>query len=207
MVAAAYRLFCEKGYPATTMNAIAAEADVAVQTLYFTFHTKGAILAEALGAAVVGFDRWTKPPAEPFDIAEEQKQLLAWWDDFAAAPSAREALAVFVRHGTGILHRTSPLMAAMHAAAGDPDAAAVMKIGEQRRIESFREVIRLLRRKNGGLRHGLTEPRATDILAVVLGTEMYHALVSGRGWSPAECRRFLIDVLTQQLLEERPGGP
>jgi hypothetical protein len=53
----------------------------------------------------------------------------------------------------------------------------------------------------------VTEPRATDILAVVLGTEMYHALVSGRGWSAAECLRFLIDVLTQQLLEEHPGSP
>jgi hypothetical protein len=45
-------------------------------------------------------------------------------------------------------------------------------------------------------------PDVNDVAVVVLDV-----VVSGRGWSPAECRRFLIDVLTQQLLEERPGGP
>ena len=61
MVGAAYRLFCEKGYVATTMEAIAREAEVAVPTLYFTFRTKGAILGEALGAAVMGFDEPVGP--------------------------------------------------------------------------------------------------------------------------------------------------
>src|SRR5258708_38526773 len=61
MVGAAYRLFCEKGYVATTMEAIAREAHVAVPTLYFTFRTKGAILGEVLGAAVMGFDEPVGP--------------------------------------------------------------------------------------------------------------------------------------------------
>src|SRR5262245_6712996 len=64
MLKAAYDAFCERGYAATTMNDIATRADVAVQTLYFTFHTKGAILEESVGAAIIGFDRWD-PRAGP----------------------------------------------------------------------------------------------------------------------------------------------
>ena len=44
MLDAAYDLFCEQGFRATTMDAIAQRAGVAVQTLYFTFHTKDALL-------------------------------------------------------------------------------------------------------------------------------------------------------------------
>ncbi|MGH2394330.1 MAG: helix-turn-helix domain-containing protein, partial [Candidatus Limnocylindria bacterium] len=45
---AAFRLFALSGYAATTMEAIAREAGVAVQTVYFTFHTKAAVLIEAM---------------------------------------------------------------------------------------------------------------------------------------------------------------
>ena len=44
IIDAAYRLFTQHGYEATTMQAVADEARVAVQTVYFTFHTKGGLL-------------------------------------------------------------------------------------------------------------------------------------------------------------------
>ena len=102
MVGAAYRLFCEKGYVATTMEAIAREADVAVPTLYFTFRTKGAILGEALGAAVMGFDE----PVGPEDSS--------WYGEFQAEPDARRALRILVENSTPILRRVGPLMAATY---------------------------------------------------------------------------------------------
>ena len=39
IVKAAYDLFCAQGYAATTMAQIAEAARVAVQTVYFAFHT------------------------------------------------------------------------------------------------------------------------------------------------------------------------
>jgi AcrR family transcriptional regulator len=102
VLAAAYRLFCQRGYVATTMDAIAAEAGVAVQTLYFTFHTKGAILSETLGATITGFDKWMKPPAvppEPRDGEPPPLDLHEWYERFTAEPDARAALALFVHHG------------------------------------------------------------------------------------------------------------
>jgi AcrR family transcriptional regulator len=46
-VKAAFALFCEHGYTGTTMAHIAEAAGVAVQTVYFTFHTKAAVLPRA----------------------------------------------------------------------------------------------------------------------------------------------------------------
>ena len=199
MVRAAYRLFCREGYLGTTMNAIAEAAGVAVQTLYYTFHTKAALLAEALGAAIVGFDRWHEPPQGPIDVAEFLPWH-GWWADFQAAPSSAEALDVFVLHGAGILERVGPLVTAMHGAAGDPDAEAVVRVGEARRVEAYREVVRVVARKPPGLRRGVSEGAATDILVVVFSAEFYQALATGRGWSRPRCTRFLREILATQLL-------
>ena len=187
MVGAAYRLFCENGYVATTMEAIAREADVAVPTLYFTFHTKGAILAEALGAAVMGLD----DPLSPEDAP--------WYRAFEAEPDPRRALKVVVENTAVILRRVGPLLAAIYAAANDPEVAAVHDLGAQRRHEGYRAMVRLLARK-GGLRRGLTVARATDMLFVLLSPELFDQLASGRGWSIAECNRWLVEVLSEQLL-------
>ena len=60
IVEAAYRLFSQHGYEATTMQAVADEAGVAVQTVYFTFHTKGGLVAaietRAAGGGEEGHD-------------------------------------------------------------------------------------------------------------------------------------------------------
>ena len=49
---AAYDLFCERGYTATTMAEIAESAGVAVQTVYFAFHTKSELLSRTYDFAV-----------------------------------------------------------------------------------------------------------------------------------------------------------
>ena len=199
MVTAAYRVFCAKGYLGTTMAAVAAEADVAVQTLYYTFHTKAELLGEALGAAVVGFDSWFEPPVEPIPM-RDLPRMLPWWGDFESAASSTAALKVFIRNGVDVLERVGPLLAAMYGSAGDPEATAVLALGEERRVGAYRAAIRAIADKVGGLRPGVTTSEATDILVVVFSAEMYQALASGRGWSRARCERFLYRVLVGQLL-------
>jgi AcrR family transcriptional regulator len=44
MIRAAYELFSAEGHNATTMGRIAERANVAVQPVYFTFHTKDELL-------------------------------------------------------------------------------------------------------------------------------------------------------------------
>src|SRR5258706_7615377 len=137
MVGAAYRLFCEKGYVATTMEAIAREAHVAVPTLYFTFRTKGAILGEVLGAAVMGFDEPVGPEDAP------------WYRAFEAEPDAGRALKILVENTAPILRRVAPLVAATHAAAGDPEVTAISELSEGGRRDGNRGIVGQLRANEG----------------------------------------------------------
>ena len=54
---AALAEFTERGYHDTTMAAIAERAGVAVQTVYLGFRTKGGLLEELVGNAVLGRTR------------------------------------------------------------------------------------------------------------------------------------------------------
>lgn len=201
MVRAAYGLFCSNGYPGTTISQVAEAAGVAVPTVYYTFGTKAALLGESLGAAIVGFDLWRPPPPEPIDIVEVLPWH-PWWADFQAAPTSAAALELFISHGAGILQRVGPLIAAMHAASGEPQAAEVVRISEQRRVESYRQAIGVLGRKAGGLRRTLSVTDATDIVAVLFSAELYQALTVGRGWSHTRCVDFFHEILRAQLLAE-----
>src|ERR1041384_7668216 len=107
MLDAAYGLFCEEGYRATTMDAIAERAGVAVQTLYFTFHTKDELFQAVHERTVLG-DEAIPPEAHPWSRAAVPS------DDFGGA----------VRHiCRGVLsisRRVAPMIPAFHAVAGDP---------------------------------------------------------------------------------------
>lgn len=203
MVKAAYDLFSDNGYLGTTITAVAREAGVAVPTVYYTFGTKAALIGEALGAAIVGFAHWREPPPAPVGIVE----LLpwhAWWADFETAPTSTEALDIFISNGVDILRRVAPLVAAMHGAVGDPEAAEVVRIGEERRVDSYRQVSRVLAGKPGGLRDRLSVTTATDILVALFSAELYQALAVGRSWSHARCTAFFHEVLSTQLLDSPP---
>ena len=199
MVKAAYELFCRNGYLGTTISAVADEAGVAVPTVYYTFGTKAALLGESMGAAIVGFDLWREPPPEPIDIVDVLPWH-TWWADFEAAPTSAAALDIFITHGVGVLQRVGPLIAAMHGAFGEPDAAEVVRMGEERRVDTYREVIRVIARKPGGLPEGMSVARATDVVVVLFSAELYQALAVGRGWSHSRCVDFFREILSAQLV-------
>ncbi|MFD0430969.1 TetR/AcrR family transcriptional regulator [Streptomyces zhihengii] len=54
MLEAAMSLFVEHGYGATTIDSIAREAKVAVQTIYFSFGSKQQILKELIDVHIAG---------------------------------------------------------------------------------------------------------------------------------------------------------
>jgi AcrR family transcriptional regulator len=202
MLRAAYELFCERGYAGTTMGLIAERAGVAVQTLYFTFNTKLAILDETVGASIMGFDRWD--PRVKAAIAVDPRKAFAqfhpWFASMEAAKTQADALAVFVDASLDILARVGPLvLATASAAASDPQMKETGELGEQRRVEGYTMVVELLA-KRGKLRRGVDVRRGADILLTILSAETYQHLAVRRGWSRAECRRWFLDVLRQQLL-------
>lgn len=66
MVRAAYDLFTERGYQASTMGDIAERAAVAVQTLHFTFGTKAVLLQNTYDYAVIGEGEQVPPDEQPW---------------------------------------------------------------------------------------------------------------------------------------------
>jgi AcrR family transcriptional regulator len=189
---AAAELFRHRGYTRTTMADIAAAAGVAVQTVYFVFHTKTEVLDSAYSLAVMGED----DPAVPQDQA--------WYRQAVAEPDVTIAVRLVVEGVSEILRRVAPLDYAVRtAAAADPEAAAFLARNEGMRMDGYREMVDFLVRKCP-LPEDLTEERATDLLLFLASPGAYRALVIERGWTHAEWIAWTSGALVQQLFE--PGG-
>src|ERR687888_2364918 len=117
---AAHRLFERQGYAATTMAAIAAEADVAVKTVYVAFETKSGLL-RALWHLLLRGDE------EDIPIPER-----AWYRAVVAEPDPERKLRLGAHNARLVKERAAALMGVIrNAAATDADAAELW-----RRIES-----------------------------------------------------------------------
>jgi AcrR family transcriptional regulator len=185
---AAERLFVRHGYLATTIEAIAAEAAVAVQTVYFVFGTKRALLAEVLDVATAGDEA-------PVPILERP-----WVDEARHEADPRKAVRLIAHHGCRIVARLAPVYEVVRgAAAADPDIAALLLRDKQRRLDNQTELVRMLADK-GALAPGRDVAWAADVLFALLSHEMHQLLVVDRGWSLDAWEHWLADALTAQLL-------
>ncbi len=187
MLDSARMLFIRDGYAETTMDCIADHAGVAVQTLYYTFRTKGQLLCEVVEVTAAGAE--DAPP-----VAQRP-----WVHDMLAATSGQRLLALAVEHGADIFVRAAPLWPAVAAAGGDPHVAQYWRgVTTDRRAGQARMVTRLS--ELGEIRAGLGEHRATDIVVVLFGHDVYRSLVGDAGWSVPEYKSWLLATLAQQLL-------
>ena len=189
MIRAAIEVFTEEGYVGARMSDIAARAGVAVQTVYFTFHTKGELLQACFDHAVLGPDRL--PP-------EEQ----AFYTELLNARSGRAALAQFVAGNTAILERSAAIKEVAESAGHEPDAVAVVERSEQLRREGLGRIVGLLAEKFG-LREGLDAATGTDLLLMLSSSSTYLTL-RRYGWTDEQYTEWLTDTLARQLLA-RPG--
>jgi AcrR family transcriptional regulator len=192
---AALRLFREQGYAATPMQAIADEAGVAVQTLYFTFGTKRALLSEIFDVAIAGDE-------EPIATLE-RPHVQALMDD----PDPVVQLRGQARLTRSILERLAPALEVVRGAAtADPDLAELWERSIKQRATVMERFIAALAAKTP-LRDGLDQATAVDIGLALQGPETYDFLVGRRGWSPEQYENWLADALISQLLglSQLPG--
>ncbi len=204
MLRAAYELVCEQGYEPTTMAAIAVRAGVAVQTLYFTFRSKPAILSEVLHATVAGFDQWS--PTLDRDVHADHRatarEVMPWFRAFEEEADPYRALELYVEGTAEIFARVGPLLANLGPQRGT-EIEATLAASEALRAEASTMIVATLATKGAGLRPTLTRRQASDLFFVLTSAELYHALVAGRGWPPARANRWLTDLLAHQLLAGR----
>ena len=189
MIRAAIEVFTEAGYVGARMSDIADRAGVAVQTVYFTFHTKAELLQACFDFAVLGPER-LPPMEQPF------------FADLLAARSGRAALAAFVRGNTAILGRSAAIKEVAESAPHEPDAAAVVARSEHLRRDGLAQIVGLLTDRFG-LRPGLTGEDATDLLLMLSSSATYLSL-QRYGWSEEKYVEWLTDTLASQLLAQ-PG--
>jgi AcrR family transcriptional regulator len=201
IAAAAARLFAHRGYQATPMDAIAAEADVAVQTVYFAFRTKPELLLAAYDQAVLG--SLDAPPPDRQD----------WFLDVLAEQDPRQALRCLADGVMAILIRSGPLHPVM-VTNPDEDIRQAFRHREQGRYESYRRVIHALM-QHGGIQPGLDERTAADLLFALLSPELHNILCTTRGWHADDFKTWVTASLETQLLrpqqpqqrpEKRPGA-
>lgn len=186
---AARTLFVERGYAATSIQAIAHRAGVSAATVYQAFSNKRSILGRLVDVSIAG-------DAEPTAVMDR-----AWVSALREEPDVRRRIRSLARQGTQILERRAPIDAVIGAAAAtDPEIAALWR---QRRDQRHGGQARLLELVIGeaGLRPGLTRAAAADILYAIGSPETYRALVDDRGWSSARFERWYADTLLRLLFE------
>ena len=188
---AAHALFCERGYTGTRMTDVAAEAGVAVQTVYFTFHTKAELLQACYERGVLGEDDPLPPPLQP------------WYAAMLAATTAAESVRHFAAGNGTILGRVAVLDEVVRSATHEADAVAVRTRSERLRREGYQEVVEGYAERFG-LRDGLDVGTATDLLLTLAGPAVYRTLVVDYGWPHDVYIEWLSRTLAEALLKARP---
>ena len=169
IVDSATTLFCEQGYLNTTMAAIAAAADVAVQTLYLAFGSKVAILTAAHDIAVVGDD--------------EQTALLdrEWATEVRDELDGPKALRIVMANTLAVVDRTGPVYDVIQSAAADAEVSELLTRAKDQRLATMRALAVELATKNG-FAPSLSIDEAADILYTVVSNELRRMLVTERHW-------------------------
>jgi AcrR family transcriptional regulator len=193
VIDAARALFVERGYGATTIEAVSDRSDVPPATVYRLFSSKLGILKALLDVSIAGDDR-----ALPVLDRPEVAALFA-------EPDPERLLAGFARFNVAINERTGPIYQILASAAcSEPEAAALLGQYTQQRQRGQGQIARALARA-GALRADLRARDAGDIIHVLMSPEVYRLFVTDRGWSRARYERWLTSALVEQLLPPAPG--
>ena len=187
---AARRLFLERGYSGTTVDALADEAGVAEETVYAAFRNKRTILARLFDVTVVGDDEPTPllERAGPQAVRHERAQ--------------GRQIELFARGVREITERVGPLVEIMQLAAlTEPEIANLLKEILSKRLEGMRFFVEALAR-NGPLRSDLRMTEAIDQVWTLTSAEVHRLLTADRGWSGDQYEDWLIETLALLLLPE-----
>ncbi len=193
VVEAARSLFLERGYGATTVEAISDLSDVPPATVYRLFSSKRGILKALLDVSIAGDD-------EAVPVAE-RPPVRSLLED----PDPRSKVAAFVAVATQVNARTAAIYRILvSAAASDPEAGALLDELTRQRQEGQGRVARSLARA-GSLRPSLRERDAGDLIHALGSPELYGLLVVDRGWTAERYAAWLTETLVDQLLALDPS--
>ena len=185
---AAQSLFAARGYPASTVEAIAAGSGVAVDTVYAAFGSKRGVLQALLNVRVGGDE-------EELDLLDR-----AGPQAVQREPDQKAQLAAFAADVSAIVERARPVDDIIRgAAAVDADIAAFRSEAQAYRYRNTRQLISWLAAK-GPLAQGLTQDDAAAIVWTMTSPEVHGLLRVARGWSAERYAAWLAQSLARILL-------
>ena len=188
ILSAAQRLFEAHGYAATTMAAIAAEAGVALKTVYVAFETKSGLL-RALWHLLLRGERDDLPVGEQ-----------PWFQEVLDEPDPERQVRMTARNSRLVKQRAGALMEILRSAAPtDPDIATLWARIQTDFHANQRAIVESLHEK-GALRPDLDVEGAADILWTLNHPNVWQLLVGERGWTADRFEDWLADALCSQLL-------
>lgn len=192
VVAAAGRLFLDRGYSATTIEAIAEASAVPLGTVYRLFDSKRGILLRVLDVSFGGDDApiaYRDRPATQAALAHRDPTRLLG----AFAPLTRE-----------LLERSAPILRVLRSAAeADPEAAELYAEAQRQRYQGQSNLARVLAER-GQL--AVSEKEAADILFTLNSPEVFRTLTEERGWTGEQYERWLTQALVATLIRPADTG-
>ena len=191
VVEGARDLFLERGYAATTVEAISLRSDVPPATIYRLFSAKLGILKALLDVSIAGDDQGLTLQGRP-----EVSALFA-------EPDPQRLLAGFAGISVAINTRSTEVYRILVSASGsDPEAAALLTSYTRMRDQGQKLIAAALARAHA-LQPGIRERDAADIIHALMSPELYRLLVIDRDWPPERYGKWLTSTLIDRLLAPR----
>jgi AcrR family transcriptional regulator len=182
----AQRLFEASGYAATTMEAIAAEAGVALKTVYLAFETKSGLLQKLWNVTLRGDDG-------EVPVAEQD-----WYRVMLDEPDPERQLRMNARNSRLGKERVASVGEVIRSgAAADPEISALWARIQSQYRENQRTVVESLAKKNA---LAPDVERAADLLWLVNHPNPWQLLVGERGWTGEEYEQWAAETALRELL-------
>jgi AcrR family transcriptional regulator len=188
---AAQRLFETRGYAGTTMDAVAAEAGVALKTVYVVFETKSGLLRALWHLRLRGDE-------EDVPIGERP-----WYRGVLAEPDAERALRLGAHQARLVKERAGALLGVIrNAALVDADVQGLWDRIESDFYANQRAVVQTLHER-GALRVDVA--RGADIMWTLNHPDVWRLLAVERGWTPDDWEQWFADTVVAQLVLASPS--
>jgi AcrR family transcriptional regulator len=192
ILAAAERLFADRGYAGTSVPAIATEAGVALKTVYVAFTTKAGVLHALWDDRLGGDD-------QPIPVLERP-----WYRQLISSNDPEQLLRATAHQSRIVKDRAGTVMRIVrHAAITEP---AITDLWH--RIETeFRTVLHGVAARLDTLRllaDRVDTATATDILWTLNHPDTWYLLVHRCGWTTDQYEQWVADTLCAQLLRTPP---
>lgn len=176
---AARQLFETEGFAGTKITAIAAQADVSVQTVYSAFGSKAGLVRALV------------------EQMEESASAAQWRDRIATESQPEKILEAFAQWTCAFFLASKPVLSAAQGAA--TELADLTDQGNRHRRQALRSLIDRLDTMSA-VRPDLPPEKAVDRAWLVTGVDTFLDATDACGWSPQTYTSWLTETLVQQIL-------